>query len=467
MADSALLWASQAWLPGGWQRDVLLESGADGLWSRIVPGVPKPPERAQQLAGPVLPGLVNAHSHAFQRAFAGLAERRERDADDFWGWREQMYRVALRVEPVQLQAIATQLYVELLRGGFTHVCEFHYLQHRPDGSTYRDPLEMSWALAAASLETGMQLTLLPALYERTGFEHSALAPAQRRFRADADQAWAMRTAIAAHRTPGVRAGLAIHSLRAASSASIVRLRELAEHFEGPIHIHVAEQAREVEQCLSALGARPIEWLAREGAGLDPRWQLVHATHATTAEIELVGRSGAAVVLCPTTEANLGDGLPDLAAWLEAGVPVSIGSDSQVTRSWREELRWLEYGQRLVRQARNIAAAPLLGQPSTAARLFERVLRGGAAAAGFARWGFEVGARADLLVMDRSDASLLGIADSHLLDALVFSSPGRLWRDVMVAGRWHVQDHEHPAGGAAAARFERTMAQLWGEAPAPI
>jgi formimidoylglutamate deiminase len=467
MAASALLWASQAWLPGGWQQGVLLEAGVDGLWSHVATGVPTPPERAQRLAGPALPGLVNAHSHAFQRAFAGLSERRDRDTDDFWGWRERLYRIALRIEPAQMQAIATQLYIELMRGGYTHVCEFHYLQHRPDGSTYQDPREMSWALAAACAETGMQLTLLPTLYERSGFELSALAPAQRRFRADADQAWAMQAAIAARHAPGVRAGLAIHSLRAASPASIARLRELAEHFDGPIHIHAAEQSREVAQCLSALGARPIEWLASQPGGLDRRWHLVHATHATAAEIELVAASGAGVVLCPSTEANLGDGLPDLPAWLAADVPISIGSDSQVTRSWREELRWLEYCQRLARQARNIGAAPLQGQPSTAARLYERVLRGGAAAAGYARWGFEAGARADLLVLDRSDVSLLGIPDSHLLDALVFSSPGRLWRDVMVAGRWQVQDHEHPAEAAAAGRFEQAMAQLWGEAPASI
>jgi len=309
MPASALLWASQAWLPGGWQQGVLLEAGADGLWSHVATGVSTPPERAQRLAGPALPGLVNAHSHAFQRAFAGLTERRERDSDDFWGWRERLYRIALRIEPAQMQAIATQLYIELMRGGYTHVCEFHYLQHRPDGSTYQDPREMSWALAAACAETGMQLTLLPTLYERSGFELSALAPAQRRFRADADQAWAMQAAIAARHAPGVRAGLAIHSLRAASPASIARLRELAAHFDGPIHIHMAEQSREVDQCLSVLGARPIEWLASQPGGLDRRWQLVHATHATPAEIELVAASGAGVVLCPSTGRTWATGCP--------------------------------------------------------------------------------------------------------------------------------------------------------------
>src|SRR6266404_1607809 len=399
-----MLWAPIAWLSGNWQQAVLLEAGADGLWSHVTTGVSEPPPQVQRLAGPALPGLVNAHSHAFQRAFAGLAERREGEVDDFWGWREQLYRVAGRLEPPQLQAIAAQLYIELLRVGYTHVCEFHYLQHRRDGSLYQDPLEMSWALALAAAETGMQLTLLPVLYE------------------------------------------------------------LAGHFTGPIHIHVAEQAREVEQCIGALGARPIEWLARQGGGLDSRWHLVHATHASPAEIELVASSGAGVVLCPTTEANLGDGIADLPAWLATAVPISIGSDSQVTRAWREELRWLEYGQRLVKQQRNVAAAPALGQPSTAARLFERVLQGGASAAGFARWGFQVGARADLLVVDRTDSSLLGVPDSLLLDALVFSSPGRQLRDVMVAGRWQIKDHEHLHAMQVATRFEHAMVQLWREPP---
>ena len=198
MNGNTVLWAPGAWVGGSWRRSVLLEAGADGLWSRVLADT-EPPPQAQRLAGPALPGLVNGHSHAFQRAFAGLAERRERDVDDFWSWREHLYRIALRIEPAQMQAIAAQLYVELLRVGYTHVCEFHYLQHKPDGSLYQDPLEMSWALAVASAEAGLPLTLLPVLYERAGFDQSAPTPAQRRFRADADQVWAMQVAIASRR----------------------------------------------------------------------------------------------------------------------------------------------------------------------------------------------------------------------------------------------------------------------------
>jgi formimidoylglutamate deiminase len=454
-----LLWAPRAWLGAGWHDAVLLAIGADGRWSRIEPGVASAPEGAERLAGPLLPSLVDAHGHAFQRAFAGLAERRESEADDFWSWRDRMYQVALRITPEQLRAVAAHLYVELLRGGYTQVCEFHYLQHDRDGQPYADPLAMGWALADAAADAGCGLTLLPVLYERAGFAQPRLRDDQRRFATDAAWIWHAAARVNAARRPLVDAGLAIHSLRAAAPASIARLRTLAEGFGGPLHIHVAEQTAEVDDCLAATGARPIEWLAREGL-LDRRWQLVHATHALPAEIDAVARSGAGVVICPSTEANLGDGVPDLPRWLEAGVPVSIGSDSHVTRAWREELRWLDYAQRLVQRRRNVGAAPQRGQPSTAAHLFGRALHGGAAALASPRWGLSVGARADALVVDLADASLLGTPPDRLLDALVFSSPGRPWRDVMVAGRWVVREHRHDGATRIARAFDAAMQSLW-------
>jgi formimidoylglutamate deiminase len=457
VSAAQLLWAPQAWLQDGWQHDVLLRVGADGHWAEVRAGVPCPPD-AQRLAGPVLPGLVDAHSHAFQRAMAGLAERREAGEDDFWSWRDRMYRVALRISPAQLQAVAAQLYVELLRGGYTQVCEFHYLQHAADGRPYEDRLALSWALADAAAEAGIGLTVLPVLYERAGFAQPSLREDQRRFRTSAQDVWQATQALQASGRPLLNAGLAVHSLRAAAPESISELRRLAESFDGAIHIHVAEQLREVEDCLAATGARPIEWLAREGA-LDARWQLVHATHTTPDEIDAVARSGATVVLCPSTEANLGDGLPDLPGWLAAGVPLSIGSDSQATRSWTEELRWLDYGQRLVQRQRNVSAAPERCQPSTAARLFKLAQQGGAGAAGFAEWGLKSGARADALVVDTTSPNLLGVPASHTLDALVFSSPGRPWRDVMVAGQWVVANHRHAGAAAIAQRFVEAMAGL--------
>ena len=454
----SLFWAPRAWLPGGWRDSVLLEMGRDGHWVAVTPDV-APPAQATALTGPVLPGLVDAHSHAFQRAFAGLAERRESEHDDFWSWRDRMYRVALRITPEQLRAIAAQLYVELLRGGYTQVCEFHYLQHAGDGSRYADPLTLSWALADAAHDAGLGLTLLPVLYERAGFTQPALRSDQWRFATTADDVLALREGVRASGRPLVSGGLAIHSLRAAAPASIARLTESAG--EGPIHIHIAEQTQEVDDCLAVTGQRPIEWLVAN-ASLDARWQLVHATHSTSSEIDAVARSGAGVVLCPATEANLGDGLADVPGWLAAGVPISIGSDSQVTRAWPEELRLLEYGQRLVKRARNVAASPKDGEPSSAARLWSRSLDGGAAAAGFARWGLQAGARADLLVIDHEGAALLGIPDELLLDALVFSSPSRPFRDVMVAGRWVAREHRHADATHIAARFEAAMRELWSD-----
>jgi len=394
----SVYWAPRAWLPGGWQDAVLLEVTESGHWARVQPHSAPPPE-ASRLAGPVLPGLVNAHSHAFQRAFAGLAERREQADDDFWSWRDRMYRVAGAVTPEALRVIAAQLFAELLRGGYTQVCEFHYLQHQADGSPYAEPLALSRALVDAAAETGIGLTLLPVLYERAGFSQPALRDDQRRFHLGAAgvaaaqqtiQHWARGTADG---RPLLNAGMAVHSLRAARPESVRQLKHLAEELDGPIHIHVAEQTAEVQDCLYTTGRRPIEWLASQGL-LDARWQLVHATHANQAEILAVAHCGSGVVICPSTEANLGDGLPDLRDWLRAEVPLAIGSDSHVTRSWREELRWLEYGQRLQRRERNVAAAPESSQPDTAGRLWRAALSGGARAAGFASWGLQAGARAD-------------------------------------------------------------------------
>lgn len=454
--DNALLWAPRAWVAGRWQEAVLLRVGADGHWAEIVIGVVAPPG-ASVLPGPVLPGLVDAHSHAFQRAFAGLAERRTGEHDDFWFWRDRMYDVALRITPAQLRAVAAQLYAELLHGGYTQVCEFHYLQHAPDGQPFVDPLELSWALADAASDTGIGLTVLPALYERAGFAEPALRSDQRRFATSADGVLALHRGLRDSHRPWLTSGVAIHSLRAATPDAIARL--VAPLGDVPIHIHVAEQTGEVADCLTATGERPVEWLTRHAA-LDARWQLVHATQSTPVEIDSVARTGAGVVFCPTTEANLGDGLADLPRWLAAGVPLSIGSDSQVTRSWCDELRTVEYGQRLHLKQRNVAASPDQGESATAARLLERALCGGGVAAGFKRWGLVPGARADLLVLDTSDSSLLGAPPSHLLDSLVFSTPGRPFRDVMVGGRWVLRDHRHPQAAEIARRFVEAMQTLW-------
>ncbi len=445
------LWATSAWLGGRWRERVVFEVDTNGHWLCITSDQPAPAD-AELIHAPVLPPLVNAHSHAFQRAFVGLAERRDTAHDDFWCWRDRMYGVALRITPEQLRAVAAHLYTELLAGGYTQVCEFQYLHHAPDGTRYADPAAMSQALADAAAEVGIGLTLLPVLYERAGFTQPALRADQRRFATTVADVLALQragTAMGAH----VNAGVAVHSLRAARPESIIAL---AQASSGPLHIHVAEQTGEVDECLAATGCRPIQWLAQH-APLDQRWQLVHATHALPEEIDAVAVSGAGVVLCPSTEANLGDGLPDLPRWLTTGVPLTVGSDSQVVRAWPEELRWLEYGQRLHLRQRNVAAAPGR-EPATAARLIDHMQASSAAAAGLTRWGFEAGARADLLVLDARDDALIGLPASHQLDGLIFAAPARPFARVLVGGQWQAPDRQ-----AIAARYAQAMDVLWGNA----
>jgi formimidoylglutamate deiminase len=461
------LWSPMAWLGTGtsqaWANNVLLEIDGTGFWSTISADVSR--EQAQQLGatltnGPLLPGIVNAHSHAFQRAFAGLAERRDSEHDDFWSWRDRMYRVALAISPVQLKAVAAQLHLELLRGGYTHVCEFHYLHHAPNGAPYADPHAMAWMLIEAASEVGIGLTMLPVLYERSGFTATTLRDDQRRFATDA--AWVLdaqqRIAQHAEGRATLNAGVAIHSLRAAGAASIQTLTKAAH---GPIHIHVAEQTGEVDECIKVNGLRPVQWLA-ERCALDRRWQLVHATHVTHSEIDSVAHSGASAVICPATEANLGDGTTDLAAWLNAGATLSIGSDSHVTRDWREELRLVEYGQRLQHRARNISASPAAGLGATAERLFSRVVTGCANACGHSMWGLIEGARADALVVDSTESALLGVPPSRTLDAMIFSSPSAAFADVMVAGRWVIRHGTHAEATPITTAFTDAMRGLWAD-----
>ena len=420
------LWAPVAWIDRQWRQGVVLHINAAGFLSTISINEMTPPKEAIILPGPVLPGMVNAHSHAFQRAFAGLAERRESVTDDFWSWRDRMYGVANRISAAQLQVVATKLYIEMLRGGYTQVCEFHYLHHLPGEVASQDAHQSLSALMDASTQSGIGMTVLPTLYERAGFTQPKLRDDQLRFASSADSVYGLYQTIQSSGRPLVNAGIAIHSLRAASKETITNLLTLIGDDDVPIHIHIAEQMQEVADCLAATGARPIEWLCRE-FNLDDRWQLIHATHTTKHEIELVANSHANIVICPTTEANLGDGIPDLPNWLEKSVNIAIGSDSHVCRTWIEELRLLEYGQRLTQMKRNVSAAPERDQSSTAQRLFDIAINSGRSAAGLPKWGLVVGARADLLVLDPQ--SLLGVPQSHMLDALVFATNAPVICDV--------------------------------------
>ena len=325
--------APLAWVRGAWARDVLLVADNAGHWCQVRPGC-EPAQRAgaERLPGPVLPGLVNGHSHAFQRAIAGLTERSSAGHDDFWSWRDRMYAAALRITPQQLEAIASFLYTELLAAGFTQVCEFHYLHNDLDGRPYADPLEMALALVRAAQRTGIGLTLLPTLYMRSGFTATGLREDQRRFASTPASVLRIAEAVRAQGGPVLTAGVALHSVRAVDEGALRETAAAARATGLPVHVHAAEQQLEVDDCLARHGQRPIAWLL-ENAPVDARWSLVHATCATAAELEAVRDAGASIVLCPTTEADLGDGVFDLRGWLDLQGRWCIGSDSHVARDW--------------------------------------------------------------------------------------------------------------------------------------
>lgn len=451
--------APQAWVDGAWTQDVLLAVAADGTWASIEPNAVEEAQRgAVRLAGPVLPGLVNAHGHAFQRAIAGLTERSLGGDDDFWSWRDRMYSAALRITPGQLEAVAALLYAELLQAGYTQVCEFHYLHNHTDGQPYADPLAMSLALVRAAQRVGMGLTLLPTLYMRSGFAAHGLREDQRRFASTPDSVLRLAEGVLRQGGRHVNTGLAIHSLRAVDESALHEVAAAAHARGMAVHIHIAEQMQEVQDCIAALGARPVEWLLAH-APVDARWNLVHATQSTPAELQAVQKSGAAIVICPSTEANLGDGVFDLPAYAAAGGHWSIGSDSHVTRSWQEELRLLEYSQRLSLRRRNIAAH-MPASSSTADNLFNAALAGGHAATSLPLGGIAPGQRADFVVVDTASPALLGIPADHLLDAMVFSSPDARFSEVFVAGRRVVSGGQVAGWPGLAADFSQAMKALW-------
>ena len=392
-----------------------------------------------------LPGIANLHSHAFQRAMAGLAERQTHPADSFWTWRETMYRMAARFDPDALHAVASQLYVEMLEAGYTTVCEFHYLHHAPDGSAYATPSAMSDALVAAARETGIRLTLLPVLYMTGGFDGRELGPRQRRFGHAVEDYLRLLQDLHARQDDMLRVGCALHSLRAVPAVAMRAVLE-ALPAQVPIHIHVAEQLGEVQDCLAIRDLRPVEWLLRN-AEVDARWTLVHATHLNDGEVAGIAQSGATVAICPSTEANLGDGLFRLRDYLDAGGAWGIGSDSHISVSPVEELRWLEYGQRLVTRRRNIAVAP--GTPGVGASLLRGVLRSAPRSTGFE-------ATDDAIVLDGQAPVLAEARREDVAERWIFSGNRPLVREVYVAGRRLVADGAHLGREAIAARYAAVL-----------
>lgn len=394
-------------------------------------------------------GIANLHSHAFQRAMAGLAERQESDADSFWRWREWMYRFAGALTPDDVQAIARQLYVEMLEAGYTTVCEFHYLHHDVDGRPYARPAAMAEAIVAAAAEAGIRLTLLPVLYQRGGFDGRPLAARQQRFGHATDAYLRLVEDLRAHESPVVRIGLAFHSLRAVDLPVIREVLAAASRSGRPVHLHIAEQQAEVADCLATHGRRPVRLLLDE-VPVDERWCLVHATHLDGDELRGLARSRAVVALCPSTEANLGDGVFPLRAFLGAGGRYGIGSDSHVSVSPVEELRWLEYGQRLVEHKRSRA---LLGPGSTGEALLAAVAESAADATGFDDLA------ADRLVLDGAAPAFAGARGADLADRWLFCGNAPLLREVRVGGRPVVVDGRHPLRESARLAYAATLRRL--------
>jgi formiminoglutamate deiminase len=446
---SQAIHCARALLPDGWATDVRLGIAA-GKFEAVERGAT--PQPGDLRAAVVVPGMPNVHSHGFQRGMAGLTEYRGPDADNFWSWRELMYRFVGRMSPEDLEAVTAQAYVEMLEGGFTRAGEFHYVHHDPDGRPYADPAEMMARVVAAARSTGIALTLLPVFYAHANFGGIAPTAGQRRFVCGIDQ---YARLLEAARTllrglADARVGVAPHSLRAVTPQE---LREVIALGAGPIHIHAAEQAREVEECLAWSGARPVQWLL-DHADVDARWCLVHVTHMTDGEITRLARSGAVAGFCPITEANLGDGIAPAAPFLQAGGAFGIGTDSNVRIGVSEELRQLEYSQRLRDRARNVLASDA---QSTGRSLYAGAQRGGERALGVAAAGsgLAAGAPADCVALNTEG---LVRGEDAVLDSFVFAAGVRV-EQVWRAGQRVVTDGVHQGREIVEARYRRVLGRL--------
>lgn len=465
------LFAAHALLPTGWAQNVLLAWNDQGQLTHVQPDTAPPPVGTAPVGtaristtpiatphavGPVLPGMPNLHSHAFQRALAGLTEYRGTEEDSFWSWRTLMYRFAARLTPAQLEAIAFGLYVEMLEGGYTSVCEFHYVHHDADGRPYADDATLALALLRAAQRAGIGMTLLPVLYQTSGFGGQPASGGQRRFIRSTDSMLRLLDALKAPcAAQSARLGLAPHSLRAVPPAA---LRECLAGLDAidpnaPVHIHIAEQTQEVDACIAWSGQRPVAWLL-DHAEVNARWCLVHATHMDAAEYARAAATTAVIGLCPSTEANLGDGIFDLSAWQTGAGRWGIGSDSHVCVNAAEELLLLEYTQRLSTRRRNVSASA--AQPHVATAMTLAAVGGGAQAAARAIGGLAVGQQADFVVLKAQHPALQGLNAADMLSAHVFASHrssaiDSVWTagQCRVSGGHHAQRHSAIAGFVAA------------------
>ena len=445
-------WAKRALLPSGWAADVRIEAAGatpgstpgstPGVITGVTPGAPQ----AGRRLGLVVPGMPNLHSHSFQRAMAGRAERRSGTRDSFWTWRDAMYAVVARMNPDRAEAVAAMLQIECLERGYTHLCEFHYLHHAADGTPYAQREEMGLRQVAAAQRSGIGLTLLPSLYRHGGIFGADPAPGQRPFLNDLDDYMGMMEALSGR----VTLGFAPHSLRAITPDMLRAIASLP----GPKHMHLAEQRREVDECLAATGLRPAAWMLENGF-TGPEWVFIHSTHLDDAEVARLAASGAVAGLCPQTEASLGDGTFRLPHWQGA---LGIGSDSQVCLDPAQELRQLETSQRLLLQARAVATSD--AAPHPARNLFDRALAGGARAAGAPIGGLAPGLRCDFVELDQDHPDMLGLVGDAALDAWVFG-PGRgVVKTVAVAGRVVVEAGQHVGARAIRQCYQAAMREIW-------
>ena len=447
--------ASRALLAQGWAHNVRLDVDVTGYLSAVTPE--SDPQGCQRLNGPVVPGMPNLHSHAFQRVMAGLAEVAGDPQDSFWTWRDLMYRMVQRLTPEQVGVIARQLYIEMLKGGYTQVAEFHYLHNDINGQPYADRGEMTAHLSHAATQAGIGLTMLPVLYSYAGFGAQPAQAGQKRFIQDADSYLKQQDIIRKqlNGNPLQNQGLCFHSLRAVTLEQMQQVLNAGDK-NMPVHIHIAEQQKEVNDCQGWSGQRPISWLY-DNLDIDARWCLIHATHADRFELASMAKSGAVAGLCPTTEANLGDGIFPGVDYLTHAGRWGIGSDSHVSLNVVEELRWFEYGQRLRDQRRNRLTNP--AQNSVGDVLYNQALQGGAQACGAAIGQLSAGYRADWLVLDGNSPYLAAAKDGELLNRWLFAGNAGQIRDVYVGGIARITDGQHEQQQAAAADFLHLLNQL--------
>ena len=441
-----------ALLSTGWADNVSIHVNQLGDIDDIQVGV------SDCASGFVVPGISNLHSHAHQRAMAGLAETAGSSEDSFWTWRKTMYQFLDAMQPQHLHAIASQLYIEMLAAGYTRVAEFQYLHHQQDGSHYDDIGEMSLQTLSAAHEVGLGITSLPVHYQFGGFAEQPVGEQQRRFYNDPESFLKIVESLdaACRDMPNASIGIAGHSLRATNVQSFSQILANLEGDSIPIHMHIAEQAKEIDDCLEWSGLRPVDYCL-SNFDVNENWCLIHATHMTDAETLALANSGAVVGLCPTTEANLGDGLFNAKIYLDAGGKLGIGSDSHISISPVEELRWMEYAQRLQSQSRN----RLSGGPnsSTGRTLFDIATAGGAQACGHASGVLEIGKRADLVVLDPENPLLVGRQGDEILDSWIFSGNRNSVKHVYVGGQHVIKDGRHQAQQRVSEQFKRTLSEL--------